>query len=72
MKAKLTLVFKKLDRRVVSETERDISDEIMASSPGAKIEHVFVLKTSYIVKARFSDHAAAKRIKEKGIYLFKL
>lgn len=31
-----------------------------------------VLKTSYMVKAKFSDHAATKRIKEKGIYLFKL
>ncbi|ROT62497.1 putative RNA-directed DNA polymerase from transposon X-element [Penaeus vannamei] len=72
MKAKLTLVLKKLDRQVVNESEQDIVDEIMASIPEAKVDHVFVMKLNYMIKVRFSDHAAAKLIKEKGLYLFKV
>jgi len=72
MKAKLTLVFKRLDRHVVNEPESAIADEIMAAAPDSHVENVFVLKSSYLLKVRFSEHQAAKNIKEKGIYLFNL
>jgi len=72
MKAKLTLVFKKLDRQVVSESALEIEEEISSSFPDAQVEDIYVMKDKYIIKARFSDHATAKNIKEKGIYLFKV
>jgi len=36
MRAKLTLVFKKLDRQVVNEEHDDITNEIMSSAPTQK------------------------------------
>lgn len=72
MKAKLTLVFKKLDRQVVNESPLDIEDEITAAFPEAQVDNIFVMKANHIIKVRFTDHATAKAIKEKGMYLFKL
>ncbi|ROT62566.1 hypothetical protein C7M84_019586 [Penaeus vannamei] len=72
MRAKLTLVFKKLDRQVVNETSDDITNEIMASAPHAKVENIHIMQALYMIKARFADHASANKIKEEGIFLFKL
>ncbi|ROT69020.1 putative reverse transcriptase - house mosquito [Penaeus vannamei] len=60
MKAKLTLVFK------------NWTDEITAAFPEAQVDNIFVMKANHIIKVRFTDHATAKAIKEKGMYLFKL
>lgn len=63
MKAKVTLVFKKLDRH----SESTIADDIMAAAPDTLFENVHVMKTIYLMKVRFSGHQFANKIKERGV-----
>lgn len=72
MRAKLTLVFKTLDREVIYENNDDIANEIMASAPRAKVESIHAMPSLYMLRARVTDHASASKIKEEGIFLFKL
>lgn len=72
MRARLTLVLKRLDKQVVSEDADTIKKEISAAVPSCKVEDIYIMKEKYILKVRFSNHQTANDIKEKGIYLFRL
>lgn len=70
MKARHTLVFRKLHRQMANATEAIIADEIIAAALNASVKHV--IKKIYLMKVRFSDDLSTKNTKEKGIYLFNL
>lgn len=72
MRARLTLVLKRLERQVITEDSENIKQEITTASPNSMVEDIFIMKKKCITKIRFLIHTAAKVIKENGIYLSKL
>lgn len=59
-RSKLTLVLKHLDRFVVDQSEETIKKEIESHNKDHKVDNVYIMKTSYMIKIRLVNHQMAK------------
>lgn len=69
-RAKMTIVLKGIDSEVLKETPKAIETELLKSAPYAKINDVFVMEKTHIIKVWFRTMAMADRVKETGVRLF--
>lgn len=66
----MTLVLKGIDNEILKETTNSIGKEIIKSAPFAKIDDIYVMEKTRIIKVRFRTMATADKIKESGLRLF--
>ena len=70
-KARLTLVLMNLDRYVMDRSSEEVLEDLKDQA-NATAESVFILRGKYMMKIQFGSHETAKKIKENGVYLFRL
>ena len=72
MKAKLTLVMKKMDNSVMNATPEQIKQSIELKNPTVKVSQIYKIDKINMIKVQFQDHTTADKIKANGIKFMNL
>lgn len=64
------IVLKAMDEEILKQSKNSIEAEILKSTPFAKVDDIYVIEKTHIIKVRFKTMAMADKIKETGLRLY--
>ena len=74
MKARLTLVLKKLDQSLFEYNQEEMIEEINSTTPNVngKVEEIYKMQGHSIIKIKMADTTSAQRLKDNGMRIFNI